>query len=132
MSQTTILSDLHELFTETGMTLVQAKYPQVSSGKVRDLQAQLAITANQLSISPSLRCFIFFLDLIIDDIFYNLSGDAPYENDALFETRDTVFAQVGKTFVEVGEHLGELEAPWLSLCELVSVYLEELHGLNNA
>jgi hypothetical protein len=131
--QMTVISDISKLFVETGTVLVDTAHPQTVSGKIRDLQTQLVIMADQSLPSP-LRCFMFFLDLLIDDIFYNLSGDAPYNNAHLFGARDAVFAQVGRTFIEIGTGLTNpsIEVQWNSLGELVTVYLNELHSLGDA
>jgi hypothetical protein len=134
MIQMTIITDIGRLFTETGTALVDAQHPQDNSGRIRDLQTQIVAIINQSSVPSSLYCFMFLLDLLVDDIFYNMSGDAPYSNTHLSKVRDAVFAQVGKTFVEIGTNLAipEAEVPWSSLSELVAVYLNELHNLDEA
>ncbi|RJP53674.1 MAG: hypothetical protein C4557_04390 [Anaerolineaceae bacterium] len=106
--------------------MLKEKNPQMISGVIRELQKKL-----KENETPSSQCFIFLLNLIIDDIFYNISGDNGY-NDSMYEVRDVLFKQIGETLIEISskvESVGESEI-YNSFCELTNVYIESLNKIN--
>ena len=124
------IQDIAELLIKTGAVLEKSQFPQKESGIIRTLQYQLNLPYN--ANAPSLRCLVFFLDLIIDDFFYNLSGDGPY-NDLIIEIRANVYRQFGKTLQELGGLLAEGDTPLSRnvFCELITVYTAELNRLDD-
>ncbi|MBE0682353.1 MAG: hypothetical protein IH589_10600 [Anaerolineales bacterium] len=119
---------VRELLVTTGLLLISEKHPQVVSGEIRSLQEKLKNVEDE-----SLRCLIFMLNLIVDDIFFNISGDNGY-NNTMYDTRDNIFRQIGKTLIEIGEAVivpNELNVH-NSLCELINVYTLELKNINLA
>ena len=118
---------ISQLLHETGSTLLAEKNPQTVSGIVRELQAK--IKENE---TPSSQSLIFLLNLILDDIFYNISGDNGY-NDSMYTSRDIIFSQIGRTLIVISEKMSIVDdgSIYSSLCELTNTYLDALKSLNN-
>ncbi len=115
-----------ELLVTTGSLLVSEEHPQKVSGEIRGLQEKLRNVEDE-----SVQCLVFMLNLIIDDIFFNISGDNGY-NNIMYDTRDIIFKQIGKSFVEIGEAVVISDSLSIhnSFCELTNIYIRELKNIN--
>lgn len=123
-----ISREVRNLLLHTGSLLVDHNNPQIVSGEIRKLQKVLRKTTDK----PS-RPFTFLLDLILEDIFYNILGDGGYV-DGLYDARNLIFRQIGKTFVVIGESAPETEeeTTYKAFCELSEIYLGVLSKINDA
>lgn len=118
--------NVKELLIATGSLLVSEEHPQKVSGEIRGLQEKLRNVEDE-----SIQCLVFMLNLIIDDVFFNISGDNGY-NNIMYDTRDIIFKQIGKTFVEIGNAVEISDSVCIhnSFCELTNVYIRELKNIN--
>lgn len=97
---------------------------------LRNLQT---ILSNYKTESPYLNFLAFFLSIFIDDLYYNLSGDFPYD-EASKQKRDGIFRDIGQLLVKLSDLLNsedgvKLYAIYISLVEK---YTDGLGSLNNA
>ena len=87
------------------------------------------------SLNKLQRFVAFFLDLFIDDYFYNLAGDYPYRKDlekTYLKIWREILNSIGYSLLEIAENIEENN--YSECCEacasIVSLYLEKINYLN--
>lgn len=122
--------EISHLIIKIGKTLAESQTPQIESRHIRELQYYLNSRID-ITNSKDFIYFIFFLDLLTNDIFYNLSGDGSY-HDSLIEVRKQVFSEFGNTLLRIGEAISSEKLANLDsmFSDLVFVYIQELKRLN--
>ena len=79
---------------------------------------------------PNLTFLCFFLILIIDDLFYNLSGDFPYTEE-YHEIINNIFITIGGALVELTPKLNitDFDNCYSIYVKIVQIYLNGLSDL---
>ncbi len=96
---------------------------------LRELQAQLY----QLSITNRHINFLcFFISVFIEDLYFNLSGDFPY-NEKLDGVIDRIFKEIGQVLVKLAAVLNSnnFTDSYEVYVDLVGVYLNGLAQIEN-
>ncbi|MCL4477404.1 MAG: hypothetical protein M1508_14480 [Nitrospirae bacterium] len=76
------------------------------------------------------RFLSFLICSFVDEIFFNLLGDTPYDKD-LHSARISLLEDIAKTFMHMGRKK-ELYAVFESFPELVSKYVDIINSLNRS
>lgn len=99
---------------------------------LRDIQVELRELSSQTT-DPNITFLLFFIPLLIDDIYYNLVGDiVGIETDILDKYRKDVFYQLGDTFLKLAFSLERKELNYLYdiYRDSVVAYLRTVIDLN--
>lgn len=128
----TTTQEIADLLLSTGTVLTQSMPPQKETRIIRHMQQKLATLVDE-NLPEVVRCVVFTLDLITNDIFYNLSGDGVY-HELIIEVRFNVYREYGKVLINLGKvfNAGNSEIRADIFCELISVYQRELQRLDKA
>ncbi len=99
---------------------------------LRDIQVELRELSSQTT-DPNITFLLFFIPLLIDDIYFNLVGDiVGIETDILDKYRKDVFFQLGDTFLKLAFSLerNELNYIYEIYRDSVVAYLRTVIDLN--
>src|SRR5438874_2132650 len=91
--------------------------------------------SDKLPSNPHLKFLIFFICNLIEDIYYNIIGDFPYDKrygGEVREIRVVLFNRIGAVLVKISEHLKSREytSCYESYVELTEFYLSSIDQLN--
>lgn len=95
------------IFRETGSILKED--PAEGTGQLRNLQKQLEGYEKSNEIKE-IRFLAFALGLLIDDIFYNLTGDFPFDKKwglEAYKRRMLFLSEMGQSFEEMADKIIE-------------------------
>lgn len=101
----------------------------INAKPLRDLQRFFNQFVN-LPLEADVLYLMFFLSNYIDDVFYNMLGDAYDEN--LVEARKDLFEKIGKLLKKLSNHFKErnFRECYQIYVKLVNAYMEKINFLN--
>lgn len=88
-------------------------------------------------VAPELRFIGFVVGAIVEDAFYNLTGDFPYDpawGDSVDRTKEKLFGEIISSFARIGNLIekGDLSASRDELARLTSAYSDSLFQIAKA
>jgi hypothetical protein len=84
--------------------------------------------------NPEIQFLAFFVAVFIDDLYFNLSGDFPYESKS-YALRNNIFVSIGTLLTQLAESLGhytlkEGQILYNIYVDLVACYYKGLNDLD--
>ncbi len=120
---------------ELGSKLINSPYE--ASKDLRRFQDELKnIPEEKMNeLDDSQRFFIYFFDIFIDDLFYNLSGDHPYQKNLEITLRETwrdILKNVGGSILKIADKLDldDYSSYHKAYASMVSFYLNKINFLD--
>lgn len=122
---------------ELGINLLKHDEFEIRSRELRIYQDDIKNTiATQIESLNDLQRFVaYFLDMFIDDFFYNLAGDFPYREDLeepFKEVINEILTQVGDSVRKIasGIEVENYDECCRACSDITSIYLEKIAYLD--
>lgn len=122
------ITELAKLAAETGQKLIEQGAN--ASPELRKFQEEIEVLQSQSS-DANIRFLSFFLFNLIEDFYYNLTGDFPYQKDN-YNIRDNIYENIGQGLKELAGNLESRDfALWYkSYVKIVDAYLNGIEDLS--
>lgn len=105
-----------------------------NAGPLRDMQRFLWDWEDRSDADndEDFRFVIFFLNVFIDKIFYNLIGEVPFKDGVTKDIQTTFYEKVGNSFCVLSKQLQERNLPECYQCyvRLGVAYLDAVDSFN--
>ena len=123
------ITELARLAAETGQKLIE--HGADASPELRKFQGEIEAFQYNQSSAANIRFLSFFLFSLIEDFYYNLTGDFPYQKSN-YNIRDNIYKNIGQGLKEFAENLESDDlALWYKSCvKIVDTYLNGIAELN--
>ena len=114
-----------------GEAPTDAELPEVSIAPLRRLHEQ-AERYLRVADAANTQFLLFFLSSFLQDIFYNLSGDVPYEAESR-RYQQKFFVDLAKNLADFSSAIADRDsARSLDVCEqMISSYLQTVTRIND-
>jgi len=103
---------------------------------LRDLQRSIWNWKESVSSTKeSSICYLmFFLEVFIDRVFYNLSGDVPYVKGITEEIQNDFYKTIGRILQDIGNNLKDGNNDQINVCfaEMAKTYYNTVELLNKS